>query len=658
MAGRKPVIQAVVTSLILALVPAAFAGMMVWAMQDPLNRLDRVPAAVVNEDTRVSIDSGDSTTSVDLGQEIVDNLFDKDEGDNFAWTVTSASDAASGLRDGRYFVVLTIPKTFSEDATSTAGADPKDPRTAELTVTTNDALNYLTGTISRSMSDSIAATVSQKVAAKYVENVQLHFNDLHDNLSNAVDKTVKLVDGADMAGAGATKLVDGLGTLRSKVADMPAKATKLKTGAKNLVNGAGKLKTGADNLYGGATGLAGGAATASANAGKLSNGASTLATNLGALDTGAGRISSALAQLDANYGSMSDAQRKAMLDQLTVQAASLAGGASQAATGGANLAAGARNMDAGLATLAAGAQRIVTGTDALRDGAAKELSGAEEEYTGASKMSANVPKLVAGATAAYDGAVKLHDGLGQMQTGSQKLHDKLAEGVENMPTYSQSQLDTLPDLTSAAATSESTHVNAVAEFGQSLAPFFLPIALWIGCLAFFMINPALSSQALLGGRPAPVVFLRSLVVPVVVAVAQALVAVWTIRTLVGIEVADITGLTVLAVTVSVTFMVTNQAFGALFGPPGRFFSILFLIAQAASAAGVFPIQTAPPFVQWLAAALPLSHATQAFRSLIAGGSLGLGSTVSFLLGWLVASLVLVLLGAVVTSRRGARSAAA
>jgi YhgE/Pip-like protein len=316
MAGRKPVIQAVVTSLILALVPAAFAGMMVWAMQDPLNRLDRVPAAVVNEDTRVSIDSGDSTTSVDLGQEIVDNLFDKDGGDNFAWTVTSASDAASGLRDGRYFVVLTIPKAFSEDATSTAGADPKDPRTAELTVTTNDALNYLTGTISRSMSDSIAATVSQKVAAKYVENVQLHFNDLHDNLSNAVDKTVKLVDGADMAGAGATKLVDGLGTLRSKVADMPAKATKLKTGAKNLVNGAGKLKTGADNLYGGATGLAGGAATASANAGKLSNGASTLATNLGALDTGAGRISSALAQLDANYGSMSDAQRKAMLDQL------------------------------------------------------------------------------------------------------------------------------------------------------------------------------------------------------------------------------------------------------------------------------------------------------------------------------------------------------
>jgi putative membrane protein len=657
MAKRKPIIQAIVTSLLLVLVPATFAGMMVWAMQNPLNRLDHVPAAVVNEDVAVTMDKGDSTTTVNLGREIIDNLAEKNGGDNFSWTVTNASDATSGLRDGRYFVVLTIPATFSADATSSAAADPADPRTAELTVTTNDALNYLTGTISKSMGDSIAATVSQKVASKYVENVQLHFNDLHDNLSTAVDKTVKLVDGAQDARGGAAKLVDGLEKLKTKTAEMPAKVDKLKTGAQNLLDGATKLNSGSQSLNTGARKLADGAATASTNASKLSTGASKMATNLASLDTGAGKFSAALSQLSANYDAMPDAQRKAMINQLAIQAKSLAGGATQAANGAQSLASGAKNMDSGLSTLASGAQKILTGSEALKTGAAKELAGAQKEYTGASNMDANIPQLVTGAQAAYDGGVKLYDGLGSMQTGSKMLHDKLAAGVKNMPTYTEAQLSTLPDLTSTAATSDSTHLNAIDEFGQSLAPFFLPIALWIGCLAFFMINPPLSAKALKARQPAPVVFLKSLALPSVVAIAQALVAVWAVHALVGIEVTDLGGLALLAMLVSLTFMCTNQAFGALFGPAGRFLSILFLIVQAASAAGVFPIQTAPPFVQWLAGILPLGHATQAIRSQIAGGSLGLDSALSLLVIWLVSALVLVFLGAVITRRRTARAAA-
>ena len=93
----------------LLLVPLTAAGVLLWGLWNPTERLDTVTAAVVNLDEPVKVDG----QLVPLGRVLAAELIDGDAETNFTWQLTDEDDAAAGLRDGRYSTVVTIPKNFS-----------------------------------------------------------------------------------------------------------------------------------------------------------------------------------------------------------------------------------------------------------------------------------------------------------------------------------------------------------------------------------------------------------------------------------------------------------------------------------------------------------------------------------------------------------------
>ena len=133
--SRRPITW--LTILGVLLLPAVVGGVLVMALQNPTDRLDSMTAAVVNLDEPVTID--DQYTP--LGRQLAAGLVEgSDEFDsNISWVISNEDDAAEGLADGTYQAVITIPESFSADATSagTTLADGEgEAEQAKITVTT------------------------------------------------------------------------------------------------------------------------------------------------------------------------------------------------------------------------------------------------------------------------------------------------------------------------------------------------------------------------------------------------------------------------------------------------------------------------------------------------------------------------------------------
>jgi putative membrane protein len=96
------------------LVPLAVAGLVVGATAGANDRLEDIPALVVNSDELVTQTAADGTkTQILAGRQLVTELTGKGT-NGFDWQVSNAKDAAQKLKDGDVYAVLTVPKDFSK----------------------------------------------------------------------------------------------------------------------------------------------------------------------------------------------------------------------------------------------------------------------------------------------------------------------------------------------------------------------------------------------------------------------------------------------------------------------------------------------------------------------------------------------------------------
>ena len=84
--------------IVIALIPAIYAGLFLASMWDPYGNVDKLPVAIVNEDEPAEY--GDTTLTV--GDQLVDNL---KENDSLAFNFVDADVAKEGLKNGTYYMV-------------------------------------------------------------------------------------------------------------------------------------------------------------------------------------------------------------------------------------------------------------------------------------------------------------------------------------------------------------------------------------------------------------------------------------------------------------------------------------------------------------------------------------------------------------------------
>jgi YhgE/Pip N-terminal domain len=120
--------------VVLIFVPSIYSVTFLKSMWDPYGKMGDLPVAVINNDKSVKYQG----TKLSVGKDLTKNL-KKSDAMKFEM-VKSKKEANAGLKDGKYYMAMTIPKNFSKNATTLLD---KHPKKMVIHYTTSAGHNYI-----------------------------------------------------------------------------------------------------------------------------------------------------------------------------------------------------------------------------------------------------------------------------------------------------------------------------------------------------------------------------------------------------------------------------------------------------------------------------------------------------------------------------------
>ena len=312
-------IQIVLVALIL--IPSIYTVVFLGSMWDPYGNSGNLPVAVVNKDK--AVDYNDK--KLDVGNQLVDKLKDNDSLD---FHFVNSKEANKGLKDGDYYMVITIPSNFSKNATTLLD---KNPKKMVLNYTTNPGTNYVASKMDDSAIAKIKAEVSASVTKSYAETIFTSIGTMSDGFAEASDGTQQLSDGMTQLEDGNKTISDNLKVLASSSLTFKDGTNTLTKGLKDYTNGVVTVNNGIYQLK---TGV-----------GTLGSATPTLASGVSDLNTGAQALNKGVSDYTA--------------------------GVSQALAGANQLVENNTALNAGVKALGEGAEKLVVGNQQVVDGVKK-----------------------------------------------------------------------------------------------------------------------------------------------------------------------------------------------------------------------------------------------------------------------------------------------
>ncbi|WP_309619340.1 YhgE/Pip family protein [Salinibacterium sp.] len=403
-------------------------------------------------------------------------------------------------------------------------------------------------------------------------DISIRTDDSHGYLTGSVAQVV----GQTMTDTfGKTITAQYIGGIYASIGDLGASLSTAADGATQLSSGASSLSTGLGQYTAGVGSLASGL-------GELSDGASglnKLSDGIGTYTGGVSQLSAALSQLtpaiEANP--TVDPAISGGLRAITNQ---LAG----AAAGGATL-----------------SSEAASGIDGVRYGISQSAEGAAQ-------LSVGGPALVSGASGLATGATSLATGL--------------QSGADQVPATDPEAAASSAKIAANPVTLSVSTANMVSDLGQAVATFAIPLGLWVGALAVFLVLRPVTRRALASTARSGRLVSAALGRAGIITGAQAILLVALLHGVLGV------GWNVLPATLGFSLL-TALAFTAFhllltvsFGRGGLVVSLFLLAIQLTSTGGIYPIQLLSAPYQAVSPLLPLTYAVDGMQGIITGGNPG------------------------------------
>ncbi|MET1014332.1 MAG: YhgE/Pip domain-containing protein [Paenisporosarcina sp.] len=641
------------------LIPLVYVAVLLSSTWGPYDYLNNLPVAFVNNDEGAT--SGDDP--INVGDDLVADL---KKSNTLGWDFVSSEEAQKGLEKQDYYMVIEIPKDFSQKVTTVLDANPQVP---ELKYIQNEGLNFMAAQVTRSATEKIREQLGNKITETYTRTLFSKFGDINTGFASGADGSQKIFEGTtslsdgtslllksltDKSGdiqklaTGAKTAESGAGQLLSSIRGGTGDINKLAAGSKSLAQGVGELKTGSTQILGGLKAASGGSTSLTTGlesklvpgSGQIRDGMVKVTETTKQLSTGSQGLTSGLKAFLAKHPELStdvefmtlvgtsDAISKGMakFDQevqpLKVGAAELAGGISQAA-------AGSKQVSTGLSQLVAGQTAATAGIDKLQSGANQVANGNASVASSWSKLSNGVSSLQSGLTQISTGnssvasgwesmtlgVTTLDNGAKQLQSGSKELSTGLAGGADEIAKVQVTDANIAMFSNPVGLSGET--VNGLNYYRDSTAPYVLSLALFVGILILSFIvdfkKPVVTPGSAFSWYASKLMNLS------LFAVAQGLIVSLFALLLLNLQVNSVVSFILFTVFTSLTFMAIVFFLVVVGGNVGRFIALAFLVLQLSTTGSNLPIPMLPENLQALSKFLPLTYSNAGFKSIISLG---------------------------------------
>lgn len=631
-------------------VPLAVAGLVSGALGGATDNLAEIPAVVVNNDEMVTMTLPDGTEQPVLaGRQLVTELTGADTA-GFAWTISNDEEADELLASGDAYAVLTIPSDFSESVTSISGQSPSQ---ANLDIRTDDAHGYLAGSVAQSVGDAMSTAFGRELTAQYLEGFYTNLAAMGGSLGDAAD-------GATQLSSGIGTLSGGLGKLSDGVAQAASGASDAATGASAYADGVAQYTDGVDGIASGLGAYSAGVTQYTQGVDGIAGGLSELSTqtkDLGRLGTGVVGYTAGVTSLSKNYdalepgllalidqtvsgatGGLADCSTDPLPAQLTELCAMRDGvvgigdGASTLSASGTELAAGAAGLaplQGGISQLSSGAAQLSAGSAGLRDGASGLASGAAQLSSGSAGLSDGATGLASGVDALAGGLGELQagadgaaDGATKLASGADELADGLTAGAKEAQQLGDIDAEKTADVVAEPVTVDATRDNEISSTGEVIGMIFVPVGLWLGAMAMFLVFRPFGREALRSTASTGGLVWRALARAGLLALAQAIAVVLLLHGAMGVAWSLLPQTLAFAALLALVFTALHAFLTVWLGRAGLLVSLVLVALQLTAAGGLVPIEVLAGPYQAISPFLPLTWGVQGMQAIIAGAGGG------------------------------------
>jgi len=194
----------------IALIPAIYCLLYLSSLWNTYGKVSDIPVAVVNHD----VDQHYRGKTIQIGHNLVASLKTSKAMD---YHFVKTSTAHRGLTSGRYYLIVTIPKDFSQNATTLLS---KRPQSMRLYYRISSGRNFVISKMITGATTAIEHQVGIKVTQMYV-----------GVLLRTIHQTA---NGFDVAGTGDQRLATGLNQVQTATQQLATGQTKLTAGMNKM----------------------------------------------------------------------------------------------------------------------------------------------------------------------------------------------------------------------------------------------------------------------------------------------------------------------------------------------------------------------------------------------------------------------------------------
>lgn len=557
--------------------------------------IDNLPVAIVNEDKGSK------------GEELVKEIKDSKK---LKLSVVDSTKAEDGLYNKDYYAVINIPEDFTESMESASTTNKKH---ATITYSPNQKSNYLASQIINNVVNVVEKNLDNKVNSEIV-------GTLSDTVKEVPDKLENISDGFDKLNDGTNQLKEGSNTLTSGTESLKQNYTKFNEGVKSLQSGTNTLASGAKEF----NQLTSGLSTMQTGVTNLKNGSDAFTTGLNSYVTGVNSalantnnlasivVSTTCARIEAGDSTITEYDKNACL----IAKGMLANNANYGGTNAINyltisgnkLNSSNQEINAGINTLNSSVSSLGTVNEKIT----KLQNGANSLLEGANTLYSSSEQIMNGINTLNDGANTLNSGITTLNNSVSSAKNELNENIETTKKE-VAKVNGLKEYSNEPVKVDTEAVNEVSSYGTAFSPFFISIALWVGCLMLYIVlyfDKEERFKRLSINNPN--LLQRTLCYHGLATLAGIILGI-LLQILLDFEITNVLLYYVSIVLIANTFVAIIELLIVNFKDIGKFIALILLVLQLAAAGGTFPIETVTKGFRWLHPILPMTYTIDLLR---------------------------------------------
>ena len=651
----------------ITVIPTLYAWFNISASWDPYGNTGELKLAVASDDEGYTGEL--IAVKINMGDQILSSLHKNKQ---FNWVFTDSKTAQKGVKSGKYYAAIVIPKDFSQKMMSVFSSNTEHP---DLTYYQNEKENAIAPIIT----GKGATAVQKQINETFIETIAQTALDAFQIVSSAAqeagdDSMVDhLIDNLNQMG---TDLGSAAGTVQS-LSDMTDSAiTMLNTTTEFLQESGSGTKSSVSSLensdLSSLTSLVSGTTKTISDA--LTQNASFYTAVSDAVDkaldsynSDAQAASNALTSVSSRvqtvideYTKLSDAltaianehpeltilndavtsinqkiqlaidRQTAIRDKINAAAEAL-----PAAT------ANASELKSELDTLIAQATSSVTEVKTTYENNVKgnldSLSANLDSTTGSiSSMLGDLDKSIqniAGVTGSAsngltglqktlsNSAELLNEASGKLTSLAATLSSEDSKDLSAVTNLLSENPETIASFLSSPVKLDEKKIYPIENYGSAMAPFYSTLAIWVGAVvmaAMLKVTVADSTKKKLFHPKEYQLYIGRILLLIIIGFMQSALICLGDLFFLGIQCKHPVMFVLTGMFTSFVYVNLIYALTVSFGDIGKAIAVVLMVMQVAGSGGTFPIQCAPKFFQVVYPLLPFTHSMNAMRECIAG----------------------------------------